>query len=124
MIEPHTDPLAPGEWPVAHNLSKVHKGKVQLINLGTTTITLPNHATLVDLYVIPHHCISEAQPLVEATCDPLQAAMALLNESHKKLLLKQLEITVQEFPLLKQRMLHQLLEKHFFVFVAILEDYR
>lgn len=122
MIEPRKESVEPGEWLVARTLFKVRKGKilVQLINLGTTPIALSNHATLSDLYAVPHHCISEAQPGVEATCALLQLAMASLDKSQYKLLLEQLDIPFQDYP---QRLLHQLLEKHVLVFATSPEDY-
>lgn len=52
--------------------------------------------------------------------------MALLDKLQYKLLLKQLDIPFEDFPLPQQRLLHQLLEKHLLVFAIANgpEDYR
>lgn len=76
-----------------------------------------NNATLAGLYAVPHHCISEAQPGVGAT------AMASLDKSQDNLLLEQLDIPFQDYPLSQQRLLHQLLEKHVLVFAISPQDY-
>lgn len=64
MVEPHKDLVVQGEWLVARTLPSILKGKVlvQLINLETSLIRLPNHTSITDLHVMPWYCISEAQP--------------------------------------------------------------
>lgn len=54
--ENRTLQIPSGTQEMGATLSKIHKGnaQVQLINLETTLITLPNHATLADLYIILH----------------------------------------------------------------------
>lgn len=115
-----------GEWLAAHTLSKAHRGKVlvQLINLGTSPVPLPNHTTIADFYVVPGHCISEAQAGVEAVYAPLQAAMTSLNDEQYIQLLEQQAFPFWHYPLPQQHLLlHQLLEKHLLVFATSPEAY-
>lgn len=63
IMEPCKNPLMLREWLVGHTLPNVHRGRVlvQLINLGTTPISLPRHTALADLYMVPCHCTSKAK---------------------------------------------------------------
>lgn len=67
IVEPHKDLGMGEEWLADCTLSKVNRGKVlvQLITLGTSPVLL-NHTTIADLYMVHSHCISGAQPGVEA----------------------------------------------------------
>lgn len=96
---------------------------MQLINLETPRIPLTNHASIADLYVIPHQCISAARPGVDAVCASLQAAMASLDETQYKLLLEHLDMPFWDYSLPQLRLLHQLLEKHLLVFATSPKDY-
>lgn len=65
---------------------------VQLINLGTFPILLPNHTIIADMYAVCRHSISDAQPGVEVICAPLQVATSAFNEPQYKSLLEQMAI--------------------------------
>ncbi|PIO25939.1 hypothetical protein AB205_0130500 [Aquarana catesbeiana] len=66
MVEPHKDLVVQGEWLVARTLPSILKGKVlvQLINLETSLIRLPNHTSITDLHVLkkaPLQCLLTVQ---------------------------------------------------------------
>lgn len=96
IVESHKDLGVLEEWLADCTLSKVHRGKVlvQLINLGTSPVLLPNHTTIADLYMVHNHCIYGAQPEVEAVgpqmcprlingvCNPLINLMQLAFHTH------------------------------------------
>lgn len=65
-VEPRKAVEVPGEKVVACTLPMVHKGRVlvQLINMGTTHVQVLCHMILVDLYVVPKHCVMGAKPTV------------------------------------------------------------
>lgn len=65
---------------------------------------------ILDLYMVPRHCIVESQLVVKPSWAPLQAT---LHFNQHQQLLDQLAIPFQVYLLSQQALLYQLLEKHF-----------
>lgn len=72
---------------------------VQLINIGTIPILLPNQIIRPNIYVVHIHCIAVSQIVVEALCAPLQAIMNSMDVEQYNQLFKQLAIPFPNYPL-------------------------